>query len=66
MRRLFLCAIPLALFSSYAVAVKVEVLQTKLDHPWSLAFYPITAVCSLRSKVDSFDSGSLIKGFPTR
>lgn len=40
MRRLFLCAIPLALFSSYAAAVKVEVLQTKLDHPWSLAFLP--------------------------
>ena len=40
MRRLFLCAIPLALLSSYAVAVKVEVLQTKLDHPWSLAFLP--------------------------
>ena len=40
MRQLFLCAIPLALFSSYAAAVKVEVLQTKLDHPWSLAFLP--------------------------
>ena len=39
MRLLFLCAIPLALFSSYAIAVKVEVLQTKLDHPWSLAFF---------------------------
>ncbi|EPH3179710.1 PQQ-dependent sugar dehydrogenase [Citrobacter braakii] len=40
MRRLFLCAVPLALFSSYAAAVEVEVLQTKLDHPWSLAFLP--------------------------
>lgn len=40
MRRLFLCAAPLALFSSYAAAVEVEVLQTKLDHPWSLAFLP--------------------------
>ena len=40
MRRLFLCAASLALLSSYAAAVKVEVLQTKLDHPWSLAFLP--------------------------
>lgn len=38
MRRLFLCAASFALLSSYAAAVKVEVLQTKLDHPWSLAF----------------------------
>lgn len=37
---LFLCVVPLALFSSYAAAVEVEVLQTKLDHPWSLAFLP--------------------------
>lgn len=40
MRPLFLCVVPLALFSSYAAAVEVEVLQTKLDHPWSLAFLP--------------------------
>ena len=40
MRRLFLCAASFALFSTYAAAVKVEVLQTKLDHPWSLAFLP--------------------------
>lgn len=66
MRRLFLCAVPLALFSSYAAAVEVEVLQTKLDHPWSLAFYPTIAVCSLRSKAASFDFGSLERGFPTR
>lgn len=44
MRRLFLCAAPFALLSPDASAelpaVKVEVLQTKLDHPWSLAFLP--------------------------
>ncbi|MFL4413315.1 PQQ-dependent sugar dehydrogenase [Citrobacter portucalensis] len=40
MRRLFLCAASFALLSSYAAAEKVEVLQTKLDHPWSLAFLP--------------------------
>ncbi|WP_370603769.1 PQQ-dependent sugar dehydrogenase [Citrobacter braakii] len=40
MRPLFLCVVPLALFSSYAAAAEVEVLQTKLDHPWSLAFLP--------------------------
>ncbi|WP_213132153.1 PQQ-dependent sugar dehydrogenase [Citrobacter sp. FP75] len=44
MRRLFLCAAPLLLFAPYthaeSSALKVEVLQTKLDHPWSLAFLP--------------------------
>lgn len=40
MRRLFLCVASLALLSPYAAAVKVEILQTKLDHPWSLAFLP--------------------------
>lgn len=44
MRRLFLCAAPLLLFAPYTYpessALKVEVLQTKLDHPWSLAFLP--------------------------
>ncbi|QMA48136.1 PQQ-dependent sugar dehydrogenase [Citrobacter freundii] len=44
MRRLFLCAAPLLLFAPHASAepsaLKVEVLQTKLDHPWSLAFLP--------------------------
>lgn len=42
MRRLFLCAAPLLLFAPHASAepsaLKVEVLQTKLDHPRSLAF----------------------------
>lgn len=44
MRRLFLWVSSIALLSPYASAelpaVKVEVLQTKLDHPWSLAFLP--------------------------
>lgn len=40
MRRLFLCAASFALLSPYAAAVKVEVLQTRLDHPWSMAFLP--------------------------
>lgn len=44
MRRLFLCVASFALLSPFAgaelSAVKVEVLQTKLDHPWSLAFLP--------------------------
>ncbi|QMR47129.1 PQQ-dependent sugar dehydrogenase [Citrobacter freundii] len=44
MRRLFLCAAPLLLFAPHTSAepsaLKVEVLQTKLDHPWSLAFLP--------------------------
>lgn len=44
MHRLFLCAAPLLLFAPYTYpessALKVEVLQTKLDHPWSLAFLP--------------------------
>jgi glucose/arabinose dehydrogenase len=44
MRRLFLCAAPFLLFAPYTYpessALKVEVLQTKLDHPWSLAFLP--------------------------
>ena len=44
MRRLFLWVASFALLSPFAgaelSAVKVEVLQTKLDHPWSLAFLP--------------------------
>lgn len=44
MRRTAGIAIPALFFAAAAVAaptpVKVEVLQTKLDHPWSLAFLP--------------------------
>jgi hypothetical protein len=34
------CDIPFCLCHGGPAPVKVEVLQTKLDHPWSLAFLP--------------------------
>lgn len=44
MRRILLAIVSFSLFSSWANAnlapVNVEVLQTRLDHPWSLAFLP--------------------------
>ncbi|SQI26005.1 oxidoreductase [Salmonella enterica subsp. arizonae] len=44
MRRILLAVVSFSLFSSWANAnlapVNVEVLQTRLDHPWSLAFLP--------------------------
>lgn len=44
MRRTLFSVALLALFSPFVnaetPAVKVEVLQTKLDHPWALAFLP--------------------------
>lgn len=69
MRRLFLCAAPLLLFAPHASAepsaLKVEVLQTKLDHPRSLAFYRTTAAYYSRcgGQLRLWQAG---KGFPIR
>ena len=49
MHRPFFFLVPLICLSSALWAapatVNVEVLQDKLDHPWSLAFLPVITVC---------------------
>lgn len=70
MRRLLLCAAPLLLFAPHASAepsaLKVEVLQTKLDHPGPWPFYLTTAAYYSRCGVDSCDYGRRGKDFPIR
>lgn len=52
--------------SAQAQDVNVEVLQSKLDHPWSLAFLPDNQGMLITLRGGSFSAGSPAKGFPIR
>ncbi len=70
MRRILLAIVSFSLFSSWANAnlapVNVEVLQTRLDHPWSLAFLPDNRGMLITLKGDNCATGRRGRDFPIR